>query len=445
MTNAPPLAAEARRLHIAGNPDGARRALERLVADVTGLVPFDLAVNADEYSLNSLNGTVRLSDGASYFFKFHSEEGEESTIAEYYNAELLRRSGYVVDVPMYACGEPGRQILLYGLRSDARLADACRSLELGESRYDAERVIAAQIDHDRTVAARMIESLHAASPDEVAAEPIHQLFWNRLVSPDAAPGTPEAVPGFGGRVARFYVGRSTTLGSPTGQVTVDWDTLRDARWVVNGVEYRHSLRELFAEAGRRLRPESLAASGAVVAHGDEHNANVWFEDRGGEPARLVSFDPAFAGPHLPALLADVKATFHNVFAHPFWLYEPGLAAERYAVHARIDEVGRIVVDTDFAPSALRLAFRDSKAENVWRPLLEALRSAGMLPEDWERMVRLALFCCPTLVLDLRADGTGAHNAASSALGFGIAIAAGSAPVDPDAVDAFTPLFAALRP
>jgi SAM-dependent methyltransferase len=447
---APPLAAEARRMHLAGDAEGARRALERLVADVTGLKPLELSVNADEYSLNSLNGTVQLADGNRFFFKFHSEEGEESTIAEYYNAELLRRSGYDVDVPVYACGEPGRQILLYGLRSDARLADVCRSIELGEGRYDPERVIAAQVEHDRSVAERMIESLHAATPAEVAAEPIHQLFWNRLVSPDVAPDeAPDAatnaapVPGFGGRVDRFYVGKPATLGSPPSQVTLDWNTLRDATWVIDGIEYRDSLGDLFAEAGRVLRPEALGGSGAVVAHGDEHNANVWFEDRPGERPRLVSFDPAFAGPHLPALIADVKATFHNVYAHPFWLYEPALAAERYTVRARVDEQGRVAIDSDFAPSPLRLAFRDSKAENVWRPLIAALRSAGMLPVEWQRIVRLALFCCPTLVLDLRASGSGAHNPVSSALGLSIAIAAGSTPVDPAAEDAFTALFAAL--
>jgi hypothetical protein len=54
-----------------------------------------------------------------------------------------------------------------------------------------------------------------------------------------------------------------------------------------------------------------------------------------------------------------------------------------------------------------------------------------LPADWRRRLKLALFCCPTLVMNLRSGGTmigaGAHNPVSSAIGLGIATMMGSAP------------------
>ena len=50
---------------------------------------------------------------------------------------------------------------------------------------------------------------------------------------------------------------------------------------------------------------------------------------------LRLFDPAFAATDIPALLAPVKATYHNALAHPFWLYHPDEAAERFSVESTV--------------------------------------------------------------------------------------------------------------
>jgi len=142
----------------------------------------------------------------------------------------------------------------------------------------------------------------------------------------------------------------------------------------------------------------------------------------------VFFDPAFAGRHVPALLAEVKPTFHNIFAHPLWLYAPDRAAERFG--ARVTVAGETIeVVHDCALSPLRLAFLRSKVEALWGPLVQALAHHGWLPPNWRRIVRLALFCCPTLVMDLRAGGRGGHNPTSSAIGLAAAVAAGGEPDD----------------
>ena len=142
------------------------------------------------------------------------------------------------------------------------------------------------------------------------------------------------------------------------------------------------------------------------------------------------FDPAFAGEHVPALLADVKATFHNVFAHPFWLYHPDEADRRFPSRSRVAD-GRIDVDHDWELTPLRRGFLDLKVEHVWRPLLAALPHRDLLPADWRRVVRLALFCCPTLVMNLRAGAahgaTAGRSPAISALSFALAVMAGSEP------------------
>jgi hypothetical protein len=62
-----------------------------------------------------------------------------------------------------------------------------------------------------------------------------------------------------------------------------------------------------------------------------------------------------------------------------------------------------------------------------------LRERDWLPDDWEQVVRLAIFCCPTLVLNLRDGGGSGHTAHSSALGLALAVMCGSAPTEADDV------------
>jgi hypothetical protein len=85
---------------------------------------------------------------------------------------------------------------------------------------------------------------------------------------------------------------------------------------------------------------------------------------------------------------------------------------------------------------MRLALLELKGAKIWRPLLTLLRDKNLLPEDWRKVVKLALFLCPTLVMNLRA-GAGFHNDVSSAVGFAVAVMAGSEPVNGrDFVSAF---------
>jgi len=404
--------ARARGLAKAGDFAGAGSVIVELVRDAFGLAATAATINRDQYSLNSLNGIVALADGREFFFKFHQEEGEGDTVAEYYRAETLRGAGYPVDVPAFASREVGRQILLYRRRHDRRFADLCRAAEL-EAAADIGPLIRAQEDLDRIIGERYLATLHGANSEEVAAEPIHRLFHGRLVDSEV----PERL---GGRAVRFYLDQPFEFPG----LATHWREIGHRRWRINGVEYRATLAELFEDSRRILAPRSLAGA-AVVAHGDAHNANVWCEDADSAAPRLVFFDPAFAGHHVPAILAEIKATFHNIFAHPFWLYDAPLAAERYGASVRLDG-GVIEVEHDWRLSHLRTAFLESKFSLVWQPLLTELDRRRQLPADWRRILRCALFCCPTLVMNLRA-GAGGHNPVSSAIGLAAAVMAGSEP------------------
>jgi hypothetical protein len=395
--------AEVRRLSAAGNRPAAAAILIPFLKETLGLEVSHADLNADGYSLNSVNGILTLrtpyQDHDRLFFKFHQEEDEAKGVAEYYNSKLLEDAGWPVDVPVAARTFPGEAILLYTVRADARLADACRSAENGDP-----HLVALQRNLDRHVAHSYLDTLHLAPRAEAAAESLHQLFFHRLVD--------EGTTHPGGRLRSFYLDAEFTF--PGLDRPLPWSELSTLRWRINGHLYEKTLGELFTEAIQVLDPAHLPdPCPAVLGHGDAHNANVWLE-----PDRLVTFDPAFAGSHLPALLAEIKPTFHNILAHPDWLYHPEEC--NVQATARLAN-GTLEVTHNWTLPPLRQEFLETKEQEIWKPLLQQV--APNHP-NWQQTIRLALFCCPTLVLNLTA-GAARHNPTTSLLGLSIALTCGS--------------------
>jgi hypothetical protein len=396
-----------------GDREEAARIIGALAAEEFAIPVAEVEISRDGYSLNSVNGFLTTAAGEAFFFKFHHEEGEERTLRELYQADALRAAGYPADMPAHASRAIGRQLLLYRRRRAPRFADLCRDLDLAGPEAIGPALGAQEALDDLTMGIYG-RTLHRAAPAEVAREPVHQLFHARLIEPDR----PEVL---GGRARRFFFDRTFELAG----ARVEAERLRRLSWRINGTLYGESIGDILERSRRLLTPAGMARFGAVTAHGDAHNANVWWEETAAGP-RLLLFDPAFAGTHLPALLAEVKATFHNILAHPFWLYHPGDAARHFQARARI--AGDIIdVETDWSLSPLRLGFLASKTERLWRPLLAALGRHALLPPDWRLTLRSALFACPTLVMDLAADGAGGHNPVSSTIALSVAVMAGAEP------------------
>lgn len=375
-----------------------------------------IELNKDQYSLNSLNGFFETDDGP-FFFKFHQEEGEEEMRGEYYRADLLQREGLPIDMPVMASTDPGEQILIYRRRTDRRFSDVLFDLDTPSSDAGSEALRAQAVRAERRLNEQLFEvarrTLHPVGVNDIGREAIHRLFHERLVD---LPGG--AYPG--GRYKSFYVDKHFDLPG----ASLSWDELSSATLVLNGQRMTRTFAQMFDQAFDLLAPKALANAGGIVAHGDAHNANVWFQTTP-SGAQLVYFDPAFAGEHVPSLLAEVKATFHNVFAHPLWLYNPELAEGIY--HARAEYDGKTLsLETDWQLSALRRDLLQAKADAYWRLFLQLLRSKGLLPDNWKEIMRAALAMCPALVTNLRAvpeqRGPGA-----SAIGLYVTALMGSEP------------------
>ncbi len=365
---------------VAHDREGAARLVGEMIESMTGRPIRDVAIGNDEYSLNSVNGRASFHDGETVFFKFHVEEGESDRVGEYYRAKVLSDRGLPVDVPLAISADPGEQIVLYEVRDAPRMSDVCLELEVASGQHASlnSDLITARRTLDAAIGAVLVDTIHVPIEQQRAPAAIHQLFTNRMIDADGR------YPG--GRMLDWYSSSS------------EWAFLGDSQWELNGLRYPCSLDELAREALDRLNPERFQNGPCVVAHGDDHHGNVWvLAGTGGSELRL--FDPAFAGDDIPALLALVKSTFHNVFAHPYWIYHPSRISAS-GVHVEFRDAEISVVDPFAVLSPLRRQVLDSIVELGWIPLVRELRARGLLDPEWRAIVRSALFLCPFLVTNL---------------------------------------------
>jgi len=345
----------------------ANRQLLEFMNEILPFAVTEVAVRPQAVSLNSINGFLTTETGERRFFKTHVEP--QSIIHEYYNSTILAGAGYPVIQPLHSVTEYGKQLLVYDYFDAPSLFDVAREIELGQ-RNDGDRVLAVQQRADDELWKIYRKTLALLSAEEHARSPIHQLFSHRLT---------------GGRYAEFYCGQAIALPD----LEVHWEQLAECRWIVNGRNYADTLGEIIERALVRLEPQRATPS--IVGHGDAHNGNVFLDSD-----RLVYFDPAFAGRHSP-FLDLTKPIFHNVFA--VWMYFPKAIAADLDIHCTLAG-NTLTVGHDFAPSELRVGFLKSKLDRVLAPLLAELRSRGWLAADWREELKLALFCCPFLTMNL---------------------------------------------
>ncbi len=321
-------------------------------------------------SLNSFNGFLYLADGQRLFFKTHTEP--DNVIGEYYHAALLSEVGYPVIQPIFSSTEAGKQLLIYKVIDDPSVFDVAWAIECGEEQH-LDALTVAQNAADKHLFELYMASLYQQDAEEAAQAAVHQLFYHRLT---------------GGRLARFY--DDVDIHLPSGVFPMA--KIRGVHWNINGQEYSASLDDLIGEAIRLLNPAQ--AGPAIIGHGDAHNGNVFFDE---QVRKLTYFDPAFAGKHHP-LLDLTKPLFHNVFA--MWMYFPSEKQAQTAIQLDISDDHVWNISYDYALHPVREMFLDSKVRHTLVPILEHLKSAGMLSADWRAYLKAALFCCPLLTMNL---------------------------------------------
>jgi hypothetical protein len=351
-------------------------------------------------SLNSFNGFLQCADGRRLFFKTHTEA--DNVIGEYYNAGMLSEVGYPIIQPLYSSTTAGKQFLIYDLVTAPSVFDVAWAIEQGDATH-LPALTAAQHAADDALWHTYQRTLEWTSDHSVSKAPIHQLFYHRLA---------------GGRLERFYHA-DASIELPDGPHRMA--DVRHARWVINGRTYWNKLNGIIDSARQLLDP--LQPIPSVVGHGDAHNGNVFMDT---ERAALTYFDPAFAGRHHP-LLDLVKPLYHNVFA--MWMYHPQVKAAQLNIGFRVAD-GVYHVEYDEALPPVREMFLRSKVERVLIPTLRELKARGWLAQNWYTYLKMALFCCPFLTMDL--TDAAKFPPAISALGLAMAVQMGTMPYTLDA-------------
>ena len=372
----------------------------------------NLQINEDQYSLNSLNGFFE-AQGDAFFFKFHQEEGEENMKGEYYRAEIIADAGLPIDMPVMTSTVIGEQVLVYKRRNDQRFSDVLLELDITSNEIKEESAAKAEARLNKHILEVALRTLHPVTASQVREESIHHLFFDRMI--DLKSGTTP-----GGRYKDYYINQKYIFPG----VKLNWNEFSQARLIINGQRMSATFGQIFNAATHNLNPDNLANAGGVTAHGDAHNANVWFQTNSCEPS-LSYFDPAFAGENIPSLLAEAKATFHNTLAHPLWLYNTEDAASTFETNASYED-GVLSLYSNWSLSPVRQKLLDAKIEHFWKPFLNHLSKKQMLPDTWDQTLRSALAMCPALVMNLRANAD-RHNATSSTIAFSIVALCGSEP------------------
>lgn len=352
-------------------PDEATALLLQLLREIFPLDIKDVQLRPLAVSLNSINGTLGLADGSRLFFKSHVEP--DSAISEYYQATELAQAGWPIIKPTHSSTAWGKQLLLYEVVEDPTVFDVAWQIECGDQ-GQLTALERAQLASDDELLTLYLKSLEWQSATEAASAGVHQLLWHRLT---------------GQRMASFYRPQ-TEFELPQGRLPVK--AVWNAHWTINGQRYDDTLAGLISQCATLLRPAQ--AGPAISGHGDAHNGNVFLRDAG---QRMVYFDPAFAGRHHP-LLDLAKPLFHNVFA--MWMYFPREKAEQTEVAVRVGAEGRWHVEHDYRLPPVRKTFFRSKLERVLLPLLRELSARDWLRPDWRNYLKLALFCCPLLTMNL---------------------------------------------
>lgn len=316
-------------------------------------------INQSAVSLNSVNGFLTAPQ-QEYFFKFHAEENEQVTVNEYYNTQELVKVGLPVVEPLFQSTTPGSQFLIYPKIT------APTGFELfsePEKFFPAERQLLQQVQQV------YLNTLELTPAKQVSEAPIYQLFYHRLVGKQP-------------RVELYY------LSNPWFQ------KIMDKTWVINGKAYPITFNQIIAEAKRLLDPLHYTERPTVIGHGDDHNGNKFYMD-----GQFKFFDPAFAG-RQPALLSFIKATAHNTFVHPDWLYTPERLTDNGLELNWEIRNDQVVVNHNWEMTADRKKELQLQEELIWKPLITELRNRNWLPDDWQEYLRAALFCCPFLVYNL---------------------------------------------
>lgn len=336
-------------------------------------------------ALNSVSGIVKLSfpDGLEkeLFGKVHIESNTKSISPlgaekEYANAEMLVSAGWPVLEPIAISKNSDYPLLLYPVLKEPTLFDILEeSYVTGENKLSSE-IIDRLERYNKKIGEKGSESIRIGSTDEAINAPIQALFLKRIQA--------------GGRIDQWY-SEGTIFNLPGLESTITWEELLDAKWIINGLSYNITFKEIKDQARATLSFQDDKESYLILSHGDDHAGNVRLTD---EP---IVFDPAFAGWNPVSL--DVKALAHTGFLPLGGMYYPPKGL-RYAYKKSQDTISVVTNIQDLKTVKIQEVLAKQIMDLRIIPVLKAVKSKGGNIQTELQKIRSALSSCALLTVNI---------------------------------------------
>lgn len=343
---------------------------------VLNIVPTDTTA-----ALNSVSGIIQLKypDGSvkKVFGKIHIESNTKvinslGAEKEYVNAEVLVAAGWPVLKPTEISKTLDYPLLLYPVLKEPTLFEILEEFYTKRKSKISIKIISNLKKYNEKIGLKEIESLRTDKSNKATNAPVQALFLNRLK--------------VGGRIDQWYA-KETMFKLPGLENSISWEELLDARWIINGIPYDISLREIIDQARNNLAFQDEKEEFLILSHGDDHAGNV----RLANPP--IVFDPAFAGWNPVSL--DVKALAHTGFLPLASMYY--VPKDLQCNYKRSENA--LIVETnmqDFEQKVLIKQIIDLRL----LPLLKAVKTRGGNIEREKQRMKSAFVCCALLTVNI---------------------------------------------
>jgi hypothetical protein len=211
----------------------------------------------------------------------------------------------------------------------------------------------------------------------------------------------KAADGTSGRLESFYQNSTLNLAN----CSISWDALLDKKWIIDGIEYEESLRELIQQAKAILSP--IQHRWTAISHGDWHEMNVYTSKKLSFP-HFLFLDCEVSGRNEVIGDSIIYLTYNSIFGDylspkyfpkqfdpwtasmdkaqsRFPLKKRNITASITKTHVVLDGVG------NFGTSSVRKRIANIFVNKYFTPLQDACKKAPPYFDNQEARIKSCLF------------------------------------------------------